>query len=432
MTTTDPRPTPRPPSDDPLERPVPAATATGVPGGADAGIPRAAAAAAAGGAPPGVSEGPAALPDEAYATCLVGLHGMGPNRLAAILRADGPRRAWERLVRGQGWADPRVVEALGPQAVRLTRRWQRTAREVDPHTEWQRLRALGIGVALLGSPAYPPALAADIEPPEVLFFLGDPEAISGPRVAIVGTRRCTNVGAGVAREIGCDLSAAGVAVVSGLASGIDGAAHRGALDDGTTPPIGVAGSGLDVVYPVGNADLWHAVARRGLLLAESAPGRRPERWRFPARNRIIAALADAVIVVESHTRGGSLHTVDEADARGIDVLVVPGSVRNPAAAGTNALLAEGRQPITGADDVLVALGLGAAGRRRRAERRPPPEGDDGAVLEAMGWQPSSLDQLVVRSGHGVTAVAQALGRLQDAGWVQQTGGWYERVAGGAR
>lgn len=397
MTTTDPWATPHPRSDHPRE-------------------PR----------PP-----TAALPDEAYATCLACLQGMGPHRLAAILRADGPRRAWERLVRGQGWADHRVVDALGPQPVRLTRQWQRLAREVDPHAEWRRLRELGIGVALLGSPAYPPALAADIEPPEVLFSLGDPEVITGPRVAIVGTRRCTGVGAGVAREIGRDLAAAGVAVVSGLASGIDGAAHRGALDDGTTPPIGVAGSGLDVVYPAGNADLWRAVARHGLLVAESAPGRRPERWRFPARNRIIAALADAVIVVESHARGGSLHTVDEADARGIDVLVVPGSVRNPAAAGTNALLAEGRQPITGADDVLVALGLGPAGRRRRAERRPPPAGDDGAVLEAMGWQPSSLDQLVMRSGRGVTAVAQALGRLQDGGWVRQSGGWYERIAGGA-
>lgn len=374
---------------------------------------------------------PGELPDEAYATCLAGLPGMGPNRLAAILHTDGPRHGWERLVRGQGWADPTVVEALGPQAVRLTRQWQRAAREVDPHAEWHRVRALGIGVAALGSPAYPPVLAADVEPPAVLFFLGDPEVLTRPRVAIVGTRRCTNVGAGVAREIGCDLAAAGVAVVSGLASGIDGAAHRGALD-GAAPPIGVAGSGLDVIYPAGNADLWHAVARNGLLVSESPPGVRPERWRFPARNRIIAALADAVIVVESHARGGSLHTVDEADARGIDVMVVPGSVRNPAAAGTNALLVEGRQPITGADDVLVALGLGPAGRRRPADPRPRPDGDDALVLEAMGWQPSSLDQLVTRSGQGVAAVAQALGRLTDAGWVQQAGGWYERVAGGAR
>jgi DNA processing protein len=221
-----------------------------------------------------------------------------------------------------------------------------------------------------------------------------------------------------------------VAIVSGLAAGIDAAGHRGALADGSTPPIGVAGNGLDVAYPAGNAELWRQVARAGVLLAEAPPGRPPERWRFPARNRIIAALSDLVIVVESHERGGSLHTVDAADARGIDVLAVPGSVRNPAAAGTNALLAEGRQPVTGADDVLVALGLSAAGRRARADRRPPPSGDDAVVLDALGWQPSSLDEVVLRAGRPLPAVAAALARLQHDGWAREAGGWYERIAGG--
>jgi DNA processing protein len=372
----------------------------------------------------------APLPPEAYATCLAGLPGMGPARLAAILRVDGPEAAWRRLVAGRGWAEREVDAALGPQSGRLTRHWQRLVAGIDPAREWASLARAGIGVAALGSPAYPPALAGDVEPPGVVFFLGSPEVIRGPRVAIVGTRRCTATGAGVARELGRDLAAAGVAVVSGLAAGIDGAAHRGALADGSTPPIGVAGNGLDVVYPSSNADLWSSVAAAGVVVSEAPPGRPPERWRFPARNRIIAALADLVVVVESHERGGSLHTVDAADARGVDVLVVPGSVRNPAAAGTNALLAEGRQPVTGADEVLVALGLGPAGRRSRAERRPAPVGADRDVLEALGWQPSSLDQVVLRSGRAVTEVAAALGRLQEAGWAHEAGGWFERVAGG--
>jgi DNA processing protein len=373
---------------------------------------------------------PASLPAEAYASCLAALTGMGPTRLSAILAVDTPEAAWARLVRGRGWGGRDAVAALGPLPTRLVSTWFRQARDLDPAEMWGRLIAAGIGVTLLGSAAYPPALAGDIEPPAVLFWLGSPEVITGPRVAIVGTRRCTGTGAGVARELGRDLTAAGVAVVSGLAAGIDGAAHRGALDDGHVPPIGVAANGLDVAYPPGNADLWRAVGTSGVLLSEAPPGITPERWRFPARNRIIAALADAVIVVESHERGGSFHTVDAADARGIDVLVVPGSVRSPASVGTNALLAEGRQPITGADDVVMALGLGRGRRRRRDEARPAPQGDDVAVLEALAWQPSSLDQVVMRSGRAVTVVAAALGRLQDAGWVRQTGGWYERIAGG--
>jgi DNA processing protein len=247
----------------------------------------------------------------------------------------------------------------------------------------------------------------------------------------VGTRRCTATGTSVALELGGDLARAGVAVVSGLATGIDAAAHRGALAAGVAPPIGVAGSGLDVVYPRGHGELWQAVVDAGVLLSETPLGVRPERWRFPARNRIIAALADLVVVIESHRRGGSLHTVDEADRRGVDVLAVPGSVRNPAAAGTNALLAEGRAPVTCADDVLMALGLGAGERHPPPDRRPQPDPDDQALLDVLGWQAATLDQLLLRSERDLGAVTMSLQRLVQAGWVVQHGGWYERVAGGA-
>jgi DNA processing protein len=281
---------------------------------------------------------------------------------------------------------------------------------------------------VLGSPAYPSALVGDVEPPAVIFHRGSAAAIAGARVAIVGTRRCSATGAGVAYELGHDLAAAGVAVVSGLASGIDGAAHRGALAAGGAPPIGVVGSGLDVVYPPGQTELWRAVATAGVLLSEAPLGARPERWRFPARNRIIAALADLVVVVESHRRGGSLHTVDEADRRGRDVFAVPGSVRNPAASGTNELLAEGRAPVCSVDDLLVALGLAASRRDGPDDRRPPPDPGDRPVLDAVGWQPSTLDQLVLRTGLELARLAPTLDRLCDAGWVARHGGWYERVA----
>ena len=369
-----------------------------------------------------------AMPAEAFAAALAGLPGMGPARLAAILAVDAPRRAWERVAAGEGWSHPDVLTSLAPKPADLLSSWRRAARGVDPAAVWQAIVDAGVGVALSGSPGYPSALVGDVEPPAVVFHRGTPDAIRGPRVAVVGTRRCTSTGAGVAWELGRDLAAAGVAVVSGLASGIDGAAHRGALAAGGAPPIGVVGSGLDVVYPRHQGELWRAVASAGVLLSEAPLRARPERWRFPARNRIIAALAD--VVVESHRAGGSLHTVDEADRRGVDVMAVPGSVRSGASVGTNDLLAEGRAPVCSAADVLVALGLRPAGRRGRAELRPAPDPADGAVLEAVGWQPTTLDQVALRSGLELAALASALDRLREAGWISQRGGWYERVAGG--
>jgi len=371
---------------------------------------------------------------EAFAAALAGLPGMGPARLSAILRVDTADGAWERIVAGARWADTDVLAALGPRSDALLARWGRAAREVDPVAVWQAIVDEGIGVAVRGSPAYPHVLAGDVEPPGVVFHRGSPDVLAGPRVAVVGTRRCSATGAGIAWELGRDLAAAGVSVVSGLASGIDSAGHRGALaamgaGEGA-PPIGVVGSGLDVVYPRGQGELWGAVASHGFLLSEAPLGARPERWRFPARNRIIAALADLVVVVESHRAGGSMHTVDEADRRGIDVMAVPGSVRAPASAGTNALLAEGRAPVCCADDVLVALGLRPAGRRSRAETRPQPDAADVPVLDAVGWQPATLDHIGVRTGLDLGSLAAALDRLCESGWIAQRGGWYERVPGG--
>ena len=370
----------------------------------------------------------AGLPVEAFATALAGLPGMGPARLAALLAAVPPDVAWAQVARRHRWAEPSVRRALAPDPGKVIAGWQRASAKVELSVLWERLLSLGVAVGLHGAAGYPPALSGDIEPPAVLFHQGDTGVIDGPRVAIVGTRRCSPTGVGIACELGRDLASAGVAVVSGLAAGIDGAAHRGALAADAAPPIGVVGSGLDVVYPRGQSTLWRAVAQAGVLLSEAPPGAAPARWRFPARNRIIAALADLVIVVESHRHGGSLHTVDEADRRAVDVLAVPGSVRNPAATGTNDLLAEGRAPVCSVDDVLVALGLGAGRRSSSADRRAQPEAGDRSVLEAVGWQPATLDQLVLRTGLDLGPLALALDRLCASGWVARHGGWYERVA----
>jgi DNA processing protein len=285
-----------------------------------------------------------------------------------------------------------------------------------------------VAVHHLGDPGYPPVLAADHKAPAVLFCRGDIGVLDRPRVAVVGTRSATHYGEEVAAELGRDLARAGVVVVSGLALGIDGAAHHGALAAGSAPPAGVVATGLDIVYPRRHARLWEQVATRGLLLSESPLGTRAAPWRFPHRNRIIAALAQVVVVVECHRRGGALHTVEGAIERGTPVMAVPGSVRSPASVGTNALLSEGCQPVRDADDVLAALDLERAGQP--APPPPPPglTGDETAVLRALDWQATATCEVLRRTGMGLEQVAILLTRLEDAGLVRAGDGWWERRA----
>lgn len=286
--------------------------------------------------------------------------------------------------------------------------------------------AAGIATVHPGDARYPECLGADLDPPSTLFAQGDFAALAEIRVAIVGTRRCTGAGAGFAREIGRDLTDAGIAVVSGLALGIDGAAHRGVLDAGGRP-VGVVGSGLDVVYPARHRDLWERVRATGLLLSEAPLGARPDAWRFPARNRIIAALSHLVVVVESHAAGGSLLTVKEAADRDIPVMAVPGSVRSPSSVGTNRLIADGCAPVLDTTDIIVALGLTAASRAV-IDRRPPPDWRQELVLDAFDWEPATLEHLAVRTGMRLPELALVLEGLLSGGWLLADGGWYERVS----
>jgi len=284
---------------------------------------------------------PTRLPPEAWSAALAGLPAMGPARLLGLLRTWPPEEAWHH-VRDGSWLQHRdVVVAMGAGAARQAELWTACADITDVGAVWQRHVDAGVGVFTWRSPSYPTPLVDDVEPPAVLFGRGEPDVIVGPRVAIVGTRDASQYGIDLAYELGRDLAAAGVAVVSGLAVGIDGAAHAGALAAATTPPIAVVGSGLDVVYPRRHESLWREVERRGVVLSEAPLGAPPERWRFPARNRVIAALADVVIVVESRELGGSMHTVAEAQRRDRPVFAAPGPVRSATSAGTNRLLRDG-------------------------------------------------------------------------------------------
>jgi DNA processing protein len=282
-------------------------------------------------------------------------------------------------------------------------------------------------------PAFPIADGVPHAPP-VLLVEGDrPEVLRAPRVAVVGTRAASVHGLADAWELGAFLGAAGVSVVSGLAIGIDGAVHHGALQaaeaaqerGGTGPaagagPIGVVATGLDIIYPRRHRALFERVRRYGVLVGEQPFGTPPERGRFPVRNRIIAALADVVVVVEATLSGGSRITADRALDYGRPVLAVPGSRRNPAAAGCNALLADGAQPLLDPSDVLVALGLTPGGQRlwRTAPapgNRPEPSRNAAAVVKALAGEAAHPDQLASRTGLDPGQVALAVEELVALG-----------------
>lgn len=315
---------------------------------------------------------PAADRAAGCAAALAGLPGMGPATLVDLLAAGDPVTAWERVRAGR----IRRPEPRRGQPGRPPRRtWAAQAERTDPVAVSEACRAAGIRVTWWGDGRYPAALRHDPQPPGVLFWRGDLSHLDRPCVALVGTRRATHDGRATAFELGRDLAAAGVCVISGLALGIDGAAHAGALSMPGSGTVGVAASGVDVPYPLRHARLWELVVGQGAVCSETPPGQPAQAWRFPSRNRVIAGLSRLVVVVESHATGGSLLTAEAALARGIDVAAVPGPVRSQASAGTNQLLTEGPAPVRHAGDVLDLLGRVSAwpppGHHERPRRLPP-------------------------------------------------------------
>jgi DNA processing protein len=365
------------------------------------------------------------VPSTAFTLALATLPDMGPARLRALTDGRAAAVAWREVLDGHAHEGP-ARPVMGPDAPTLSAAWARAAAETQPSGVWQAHTGAGVGVASREDDAYPEVLRDDPHGPALIVWSGSLDALDGPSAAIVGTRDCTHSGLEFAAGLARELTDAGVRVVSGLALGIDGAAHAGALSSGQAPPVGVVGSGLDVIYPRRNAALWRQVAERGVVLTEHPLGTGPAGWHFLARNRVIAALADAVVVVESHERGGALRTATEAAQRGRPVLAVPGSVRSPASVGTNHLIRDGVNVCCDALDVLTLLGLVHV-PSARGDRRTPPTGSDAAVLETMGWEPCSVDALLLRTGLAVGELAGALERLEDGGWIVRRGGWCERI-----
>jgi len=275
---------------------------------------------------------------------------------------------------------------------------------------------------------YPAQLAGVPSAPETLYVRGRMLADDALAVAIVGARRATPYGLAVAEQLGGALGARGVTVVSGLARGIDSAAHRGALDAGGRT-IAVLGSGVDVIYPPENRQLARRIAAAGALISQFAPGTRPLPYHFPERNRVIAGLVLAVVVVEAAEKSGALITAGFAAELGREVLAVPGRVSSPESRGAHRLIQDGAALVQDADDVIAALPAHwracvkpAPGAREGTGAAIAVSGDSGRVLAALGEDPVAIDDVIERSGMGSARATALLLELELSGRVRQLDG----------
>jgi DNA processing protein len=275
-----------------------------------------------------------------------------------------------------------------------------------------------------GSSAYPALLAELHDPPGRLYLRGgDPGVLQRPAVALVGARSCSPYGSQVARTLARELAAAGVVVVSGLARGVDAEAHRGALEAGGTT-VAVLGCGIDRDYPARHAQLARRIVETGLVVSEYPPGTEPAPWRFPARNRIVAGLARATVVVEARERSGALITADFALELGRDVFAVPGEITSALSAGTNGLIRQGATPLLAAEDVLELLGIAP----RVPSAAPAISEAARSLLSRLEDGTAGSDELVRSTGREASVVGAALVELELAGLVVEADGLYRLSA----
>jgi DNA processing protein len=390
-------------------------------------------------------------PEEQEALLLLRLlPGVGDRAARRLLRAGFPSRTalLEGVARGRVEAPPAAREALRrPELRRQVAGWVRRAGE------------LGIRILGVDEPGYPSRLFRLHDPPAVLYLRGRERLAHGPVLAMVGSRRVTATGRRVAEAMAEELSTLGVTVASGMALGIDGAAHRGALR-GEGSSIGVVGRGLDRPYPLDHADLFRQLSREGLLVSEFPPGTGARPHHFPRRNRVLAALSFGVVAVEAGERSGALITVDHALDMGIEVMVAPGAADLPSTRGTNRLARDGAHLVTSAREVLESLGVvppppptrGLEGRRAPPVELPPAQrqlfADPGTqlldsasapgseawtrlldaetlrVVGCLGTAPVPVEAVLERAGLPPSRTLSILGRLEMEGRVTRAPeGW---------
>ncbi|HEX5725523.1 MAG TPA: DNA-processing protein DprA [Longimicrobiaceae bacterium] len=341
--------------------------------------------------------------------------GIGPGRMAALLaRFGSPEGAL-----GASGPDLGALPGFGPESVRRVMEAGSPAGLSRAKLAVEALEQAGAVALTPDDEAYPASFRALADPPFLLFAAGKLELLAAPGLAVVGTRTPTDYGRRAAALLAAELARAGYAVVSGMARGIDAAAHAAALDAGGGT-VGVLGHGIDLVYPPENRRLFARVREQGLLLSELPPGEPPAAGNFPRRNRLIAALSRGVLVVEMGEKSGALHTVTYALEQGKEVFSVPGPIGSPASAGTNQLLKEGARLVTSAQDILEELhgvGTGAVPRPTAAQVPAFPLAaapddlapDEAQVLSVLGLdEPQHVDELSAKTGLAPSNVLAAL------------------------
>ncbi|HMQ95580.1 MAG TPA: DNA-processing protein DprA [Amaricoccus sp.] len=364
----------------------------------------------------------------------------------ALPRSEEGRLDWLRLIRSrrvgpatfirlirQFGSARGALDALPAIAAESGVRDYAPASRSEVEAEWRAAAAAGAAPLLLGGPGYPALLATIADPPPFLWAMGSEELCGQRSVALVGARNASALGCRMAARLATDLGGMGFAIVSGLARGIDAAAHRAALATGT---IAVQAGGVDVVYPAENGGLAASIAESGLRLSEMPIGHAPRPQDFPRRNRIVSGLAEGIVVVEGALRSGSLITARNALDQGREVMAVPGSPMDPRAGGCNALIRDGATLVRDAADVAEALAaaggtaLPAAAPRREEAPAAAPAGSEGRLLDLLGPAPVAEDLLIRELGCPAAALAAALIDLELAGLVQRhPGGLVSRVPG---
>ena len=338
--------------------------------------------------------------------------GVENRRMSAGDRQD-ERIAWLERLRPQGAPDPAGI-----------------ARDLA----W--LSEPGRTLLTADDPRYPSQLAAVPGMPPALFVTGDPALLARPQVAIVGSRSATVAGRETAFDFAARLAAHGFAITSGLATGIDAAAHRGALAAGGVT-VAVCGTGPDRVYPAEHRALAGEIAASGALVSEFPTGTAPAPYNFPRRNRLMSGLSRGVLVVEAAARSGSLITARLAGEQGREVMAVPGSIHNPLARGCHRLIKDGAALVESVDDVLAALGVTGLEGARDSSAQPRDiakipdvalDRDAEMLLNALGFEPTDLDRLVERTGMAARSVISTLQLLELEGRVESlAGGRYSRT-----
>lgn len=314
-------------------------------------------------------------PDEALAWVRLSRSGLSPQRQRQLLDLFGSPAAVFAA------SDAALLRVPGFNEAALSKLRQ-AQRDAQPERDLWKLERLGAWLLTIHDDRYPPLLRRLPDAPPVLYVLGTVEPTDERLIAVVGTRRPSDYGRRIAHQIGAELAAAGVTVVSGLAEGIDTAAHKGALDAGGRT-FAVLGCGLDHLYPRSNRELARRIADNGALLTEFPLGTPPQAWHFPQRNRLISGMSLAVVVVEAPEGSGALITADWAAEQGREVFVVPGPVDQPSFAGNHRLLREGARLFTSVADMLDELHLPAGVPRRPRDQLPLP---DLPPPEARVWQ----------------------------------------------